>query len=104
LSCHLKKIKLWIQSHKPEHFWQTQARPLDSSGTNAKTSEENTASKHQQCSALLPVKRAISMAQALGSLQMGQSVGSTLNMYKYFQGDNAFFIVVLLSITSRPNQ
>lgn len=54
------------------HFAQTQARPLAFSGIRVSRSAEKTASKHQQRSGVLPVVRATSMAQALGSWQIGQ--------------------------------
>lgn len=44
------------------------------------------------------------MAQALGSLQMGESVESTFSMHKYYQGDSAFLIVELLFIPMQLDQ
>ena len=53
-----------------------QAFPLAASGTWSITAGVNTASMHQQRSGLVPVALAFSMAQILGSWQIGQRVGS----------------------------
>ena len=62
-----------------------QARPFASSGTSAMMSAEKSASKHQQRSGGLPVERAISIAQKLGSWQIGQLLGLRVCISKGFQ-------------------
>jgi hypothetical protein len=62
-----------------------QARPFASSGTSAMMSAEKSASKHQQRSGWLPVERAISIAQKLGSWQIGQLLGFRVFISKGFQ-------------------
>jgi hypothetical protein len=57
-----------------------QALPLAESGTCSITAGENTASTHQQTSAILPVALAISIAQTLGAWQIGQRVGSMFSI------------------------
>jgi len=53
-----------------------QALPWASSGTRSITFSENTASKHQQRPAGLPVSLASSIAHALLSWHIGQRLGS----------------------------
>lgn len=62
------------------HLAQMQALPFAESGTCSITAGENTASMHQQRSGVLPVALAISIAQTLGSWQIGQRVGSTFSI------------------------
>jgi hypothetical protein len=59
---------------------QIQAFPLAASGTYSITVGVKTASMHQQRSGFVPDALAFSMAQTLGSPQMGQRVGSMLVM------------------------
>ena len=67
-----------------------QALPLAASGTCPITTGVKTASMHQQRSGLLPVALAFSMAQTLGSPQMGQRVGSMLVMKTLYLEGMAF--------------
>jgi hypothetical protein len=64
------------QATSPAHFGHIHALPLAESGTCSITEDVKAASMHQQHSGLLPVALAFSMAQTLGSPQMGQRVGS----------------------------
>ncbi len=68
------------QAAAPAHLAQMQALPLAESGTCSIKTGENTASMHQQRSGVLPVTLAISIAQTLGSWQIGQRVGSTFSI------------------------
>ena len=63
------------------HLAQIQALPLATSGTLFITSVVKTASKHQQRLGFVPGNLAFSVAQTLGSSQIGQRVESILNIY-----------------------
>jgi hypothetical protein len=71
-----------IHAPAAAHLAQMQALPLAESGTCSIRAGENTASMHQQRSGVLPVTLAISIAQTLGSWQIGQRVGSTFSIGK----------------------
>jgi hypothetical protein len=68
--------------HEPgaAHLAQMQALPFAELGTCSIKTGENTASIHQQYSGILPVTLAVSIAQTLGSWQIGQRVGSTFSI------------------------
>lgn len=72
------------------HLAQMQALPSAGAGTKAITAGENTASKHQQRSALVPFTRAISAAQALFSWQIGHCKGLMLSMNHRLPVQHAF--------------